>query len=215
MTEQAAPNIGRDLRRIHRAITRGLAVLTEAGPGYAAGSFHGGTTREGFWKYCQGLEANLHSHHLTEDDLFFPYAGALVPQADVELLRAEHAGMTELLGAVRSAREAGSAAALLPPLGRLAALWRMHIAREEAWFSPEVMGRVMTVPEHIELAQRLAAHSAAHAEPAPLSVPFVLYNLEGEDRAHFLRVMPAEVTQHLVPVVWQAEWAPMRPFLLP
>jgi hypothetical protein len=72
----------------------------------------------------------------------------------------------------------------------------------------------MTIPEHIDMAQKAAAHSQQHSQPAPLAVPFLLYNLEGEDRAFFLAVMPPEVTQQLVPVVWKEEWAPMKPFLL-
>ena len=105
MSDQPMPNIGRDLQRIHRVITRGLAVLQEKGPAFADSGF---------------------------------------------------------------------------PLG-----------------------------------QKAAAHSAAHAQPAPWAVPFLLYNLEMEDRAHFLSVMPAELTQQLVPVVWKDEWAAMKPFLLP
>jgi hypothetical protein len=42
----------------------------------------------------------------------------------------------------------------------------------------------------------------------------MLYNLEGADRAHFMAVLPPEITQQLVPVVWKDEWAPMKPFLL-
>jgi hypothetical protein len=47
-----------------------------------------------------------------------------------------------------------------------------------------------------------------------LAVPFLLYNVESDDRAHFFAVMPPEITQQLVPVVWKDEWASMKPFLL-
>jgi hypothetical protein len=96
----------------------------------------------------------------------------------------------------------------------MSVLWQPHIGIEEVVFSPEVAAEVMTVPETIEMAQKAAAHSAQHSEPAPLSIPFLLYNLEGDDRAHFVAVLPPELTQQLVPVVWKDEWAPMKPFLL-
>ena len=37
---------------------------------------------------------------------------------------------------------------------------------------------------------------------------------KADDRAYFLAVMPPEVTQQLVPVVWKDEWASIKPFLL-
>ena len=61
----------------------------------------------------------------------------------------------------------------------------------------------------------LVTGTGLRAKPAPLSVPFLLYNSEPEDRAAFSSFMPPELTQQLVPIVWQDEWAPMKPFLFP
>ncbi|HSJ59402.1 MAG TPA: hypothetical protein VLC95_19610 [Anaerolineae bacterium] len=47
-----------------------------------------------------------------------------------------------------------------------------------------------------------------------MSVPFLLYSVEGDDRAFYRGVMPPELTQQLVPIAWKDEWAPMMPFLL-
>jgi hemerythrin-like domain-containing protein len=214
MTEMPKPNIGRDLKRIHRAISRGLAVALDNCQAFAQGGFPDDATREGFWKYCQGLEANAHGHHVTEDDLFFPFLRDRLPGTDFDGLMAEHEEMQGFLDGMRAAREAGSLAAMQRALAGMTGLWHPHIAKEETDFSPEVAAEVMTIPEHIDMAQKAAAHSQQHSQPAPLAVPFLLYNLEGEDRAFFLAVMPPEVTQQLVPVVWKEEWAPMRPFLL-
>lgn len=208
------PNLAVDLQRIHRCITRGLAVAQENCRAFVESGFPDAATAEGFWKYCQGLEANTHGHHMTEDDLFFPCMRELLPDVDWDELMVEHQEMQAILDQMRAAREAGSLAELDAALPRMAALWQPHIGKEESAFSPEVGAELMTIQEHIELAQKAAAHSQEHAQPAPLAVPFLLYNLEGEDRAHFLRVMPPEVTQNLVPVVWQEIWAPMKPFLL-
>jgi hemerythrin-like domain-containing protein len=207
------PNLGRDLQRIHRCITRGLAVARENCQNFAGG-FPDDATRVGFWKYCHGLEANAHGHHVTEDEIVFPYLRDLLPGTDFDELMVEHQQMHGFLAEMRTAREDGSLPDMHRALSQMSDLWLPHIAKEEADFSPEVAAEVMTVPEHIEMAQKSAAHSQKHAQPAPLAVPFLLYNLEADDRAHFFAVMPSEVTQQLVPIVWKAEWAPMKPFLL-
>jgi hemerythrin-like domain-containing protein len=214
MSEKPLPNIGVDLQRIHRVITRGLAVAQENCQAFTEGGFPDDTVREGFWKYCQGLEANAHGHHRTEDDLFFPYLRERKADIDFDDLMAEHQVMHSILADMRAARETGSLADMHRALSKMADLWHPHIEKEETEMSPEIAAEVMSVPEHIEMAQKAAAHSQEYAQPAPLAVPFLLYNLKGDDRAHFLAVMPPEVTQHLVPVVWKDEWAPMRPFLL-
>jgi len=63
--------------------------------------------------------------------------------------------------------------------------------------------------------QQAAQHGMAHAGPDYLAAPFILHNLEAEDRAHMAGEMPPIVSQELVPVVWKDQWAPMKPFLLP
>lgn len=214
MSEQPKPNIGADLQRVHRAVTRGLAVAQENCQAFAESGFPDEATREGFWKYCQGLEAIAHSHHVTEDDLFFPYLAERMPDTDFDELAAEHQVMHGILAEMRAAREAESPAEMGSALARMAELWHPHIEKEEGQFSPEVAAELMAVPEHIDLAQKAAALSQEHAQPGPLAIPFLLYNLEGGDRAHFFAVMPPEITQQLVPVVWKDEWAPMKPFLL-
>jgi len=214
MSEKPKPNIGLDLQRIHRVITRGLAVSQDNCQAFAESGFPDDTTREGFWKYCQALEANAHGHHVTEDDLFFPYLRERMPDTDFDELTAEHQEMRGILAEMQAAREAASLANMHRALSKMADLWHPHIEKEEAEFSPEIAAEVMTIPEQIDMAQKAAAHSQEHAQPAPLAVPFLLYNLEADDRAYFLAVMPPEVTQQLVPVVWKDEWAPMKSFLL-
>ena len=214
MSEKPLPNMGADLQRIHRVITRGLAVSQQNCQAFAESGFPDATTAEGFWKYCLGLEANARSHHLAEDDLFFPYLRERLPDVDFEALMAEHQEMHEILDEMQAAREAGSLDAMQRALSRMAELWHSHIAVEEAEFSPEVAAKISTVPETIEMAQKAAALSQEHAQPAPLAVPFLLYNLEGDDRAYFMAAMPEQITQQLVPIVWKDEWAAMKPFLL-
>ena len=214
MSEKPMPNIGADLQRIHRVVTRGLSVAQENCQTFASNGFPDEATREGFWKYCLGLEAIALGHHLAEDELFFPYLRERLPATDFDSLEAEHQQMLATLEKMRQARESGSLEALGTALSEMNALWHPHIEQEETQFSPEIAAEVMTVQEHISLAQQAAVFSQQHTNPAPLAIPFLFYNLEGDDRAHFMRVMPPEITQQLVPVVWKDEWAPMKPFLL-
>jgi hemerythrin-like domain-containing protein len=208
------PNFAFDLLRIHRVITRGLTVLEEKCRAFAENGFPDDTTREGFWKYCQALEGIIQAHHSAEDNIFFPFVEPRLSERDIARLRVEHHALAAILNQMKAMREAGSVADLRPELSKLAGVWYPHIHKEETWFSPEIMGQVMTAPEHIDMAQKVAAHSAAHAQPAPLCVPFMLYNAEAEDRAVYLKNMPPELTQQLVPIVWKDEWAPMKLFLL-
>lgn len=214
MSERPVPNIGVDLQRIHRVITRGLAVAQENCQAFATGGYPDDSTAEGFWKYCLGLEAVINAHHTSEDDLFFPFLRDRMPGYDFDALTAEHEKMHGILGEMRVARESGSLADLDAALTKMSVLWQPHYQTEEAAFTPQVAAEVMTVPESIEMAQKAGAHAAEHAQPAPLAVPFVFYNLEGADREQMMATMPTEVTQQLVPVVWKDEWAPMKPFLL-
>ena len=73
---------------------------------------------------------------------------------------------------------------------------------------------MISVDEHIRLAQLFAKLSQEHAQPDYLVVPFILYNLAPEDRAIMAGSMPPVVTQELVPKAWKEKWAPMQPFLL-
>lgn len=214
MSERPKPNIGNDLVRIHKVITRGLTVAQENCQRFVEDGFPDGATQEGFWKFCQALEAQALGHHRTEDDLFFPFIEERLPETDFEKLKAEHQTMHAVLDDMRAARESGSLSELNDALTRMSSMWNRHIVEEESVFSPQIAAEIMTIPEHIDLAQKAAAHSQEHAQPAPLTVPFLLYNLEAEDRAHFEAVLPQEVIQQLVPVVWKKQWAPMKPFFL-
>jgi hypothetical protein len=214
MSEQPKPNAGVDLQRIHRVVSRGLEVAQENCTAFASSGFPDAAAAEGFWKYCLALEAITHGHHLTEDELFFPFLRGRMPDTDFDQLEAEHQAMHGILAEMRAAREAGSLADMQAVLAKMAEMWYPHIEAEETDFSPEVADEVLSIPETIDLAQKAGAHSQEHSQPAPLTIPFLLYNLEGADRAYMMATMPPEVTQQLVPVVWKDEWAPMQPFLL-
>jgi hemerythrin-like domain-containing protein len=222
MSELNKPNVGADLARIHRVITRGLNVSIERSQSFAQEGYPDEAAREGFVSYVRAFVSVLHSHHLTEDDVAFPYFRAIMPDVPYDSLTAEHQKMVVVLDEIEAA--IGEVAAdeqvgeslndLNRALTKIAELWHPHIQKEEAHLRPEEVGVLIDLEEQIRLAKVFAEHSQEHSGPDYLVVPFLLYNLSVEDRAVMSQAMPPVVTQQLVPVVWKEKWEPMSPFLL-
>jgi hypothetical protein len=216
------PNVAEGMLAIHRAVTRGLQVAVENAWRFENNNFPDETTQAGYFNYIRALASVLHSHHLTEDDLAFPYFKVLLPEMPVEQLSAQHQEMIPLLDAVQAAlaqcEAAGGAPgelqALSTSLEKLNSLWLPHIAIEEEHFTVQRVGALLPVQEQVRLLQEFGKHTETHSGPPYLTVPFILYNLSQEMRAVMARGMPEEVTSHLVPVVWKEHWASMKPFLL-
>jgi hypothetical protein len=165
----------------------------------------------------------LHAHHLTEDDLVFPYFREKMPEVPFDLLSAQHREMVPLLEEINRSIEAmtahketsGSLYSLNRNLSRITEIWHPHIKTEEDHFTKERVDALIKMDEHIRLCGLFAEHGRKHAGPDYLIVPFLLYNLPPDKRADLVRMLPPMVTQQLVPVVWKEKWEPMRPFLLP
>jgi hemerythrin-like domain-containing protein len=221
MTQPNQPNIAADLIRIHSVVNRGLSVSLEHGQTFAREGFPDDATREGFVRYVQSLVSVLNAHHLGEDELAFPYLRDLLPDAPFDLLSEQHQQMVPILDETAAANEAVAAGGesqsvtdVVRALTQVDELWHPHIQIEEEQFTVERGAELISVDEHIRLAQLFAKLSQEHAQPDYLVVPFVLYNLAPEDRAIMAAPMPPVVTQELVPKAWKEKWAPMQPFLL-
>ena len=220
-TETSTPNVGANLLRVHRAVTRAFDVAIGAGQQFAAYGWPDDNTREGYLNYVRSLISFLRGHHLGEDDLLFPYFRDKLPDVPYEQLGREHHALEALLvkleGNLAGEEPPGSTQSLAELLGGLQAargLWHPHIRLEEEHLSAEILGPLLPAEEHVRLGRASAEHSQAHAGPDYLVVPFFLYNLEQGDRAALVRIMPPIVTQELVPHVWLDKWASMKPFLL-
>jgi hemerythrin-like domain-containing protein len=199
-----------------------LDVAIEHSQTFARQGYPDASIREGFISYVRSLASVLHAHHLTEDDLAFPYFRDKMPDAPFDSLTADHREMTSFLekidGLIEDVEGGAQAAEPLNDLKRVLTqvrgLWHPHIELEEDHLSPEKADELLSVEEQIELGTRFAQHNQEHAKPDYLVVPFLLYNLPPEERAIFSQGMPPVVTQELVPVVWRDKWLPMKPFLL-
>ena len=221
MADANAPNIALDLLRIHSIITRALSVTIEKSLQFAQEGFPDSATGAGFMCYARTFVSVIHGHHLTEDELAFPYFRQKLQDAPFDLLIAQHHELVHVLDEIKAAIEEVSAepqAAALNKLNqglrRLADLWHPHIGIEQEHFTAAKLEALIGREEHIRLGKLFAKHGQTHMGPGSLALPFLLYNLDAKERALFARNIPLLVTRFLVPVVWKSRWAPMLPFLL-
>lgn len=212
----ASPNVGLSLIRIHKVITRALAVSLRNSQGAGPQP----DWRDGFQRYEQTFYTGLLSHHDGEDEIGFPFLKTRLPDGPFEILSQQHRLMIPMLNKINAwcntgstAWEAAKLAGLHSALVDLNDLWNNHIPIEESQFSPSECERLLTPEENAQLDGQLAGHAAQHSLPSEHVLPFVLYNLEGDDRAAMALSFPPVVMQ-LVDSAWKPAWIPMQPFLL-
>jgi hypothetical protein len=221
MSEPPQTNIAVNFNNIHNIITRGLKVSIEGVQAVMEHGFQDESHREGLFNYIRALSSILNSHHLTEDEIAFPYFRELLPEAPFDKLMYWHQEMVKMLDEIKLALEKCAKndqlemnlGNLLEELTRLYDTWRPHIQSEAVEFISKA-DALVSVEEQIRLVGQFSEYGVKTALPHPLTVPFLLYNLPPEDRLVFSKDMPAEIVQHLVPVVWKDQWASMLPFFL-
>lgn len=216
MSEQMPANVGEDILRIHRVLTRSLTVSIQ----FLQQAEQPDNLHHGFMLYLRALSALLHAHHLGEDEIGFPFWRTKSPFAPLNNLIRDHLRMMPLLEKIEiwlnseSGWEAPHLRRLQGILEELNAIWLLHIQLEESVMGPEKATALLTPAENQQLALQLATHGQEHAQPDALVLPFILYNLPVEDRAMMAQIFPPLVTRQLVPVEWKPVWEPMKPFLL-
>ena len=212
---EMSPVVG-GLLRIHKIISRGLSVSIRKCDEYLVKQGMTSGEAAGFSMYVSTLRWVTHAHHLSEDDISFPYFKDLI-EAPYDLLKDDHNTMAHILESLEqcllpaSSNEAGK---LREVLGEFDKLWGPHIKIEEEHFTPKKLQAVIGMKEQIDLVKKLGEHSIKNSGPGPLALPFLFYNLEGRDREDFMKPIPWIAKKILVPVIWRSQWKPMIPFLL-
>jgi hypothetical protein len=223
MEDITKPNVAVSLCTIHKVVTRAIDVLIDHAKLYARDGFPDEVVREGFFKYLTAFVSVLQSHHLTEDDLAYPDFRDKLPDAPFELWTKQHEEIFELLSEIHeficeNANEdrvsSSRMGELLGVMLKLREKWHPHIRLEEEHFDKHKVGAMFPVEEQARLISRYSEHSQTHSGPPFLTVPFMLFNLPPEPRKFLMAAMPADLTEHLVPVVWKEKWESMKPFLL-
>jgi hypothetical protein len=212
---EMSPVVG-GLLRIHKIISTGLRTSIRKCDEYLVKQGIPSGEATGFSMYLSTLRWVTHAHHLSEDDISFPYFKDLI-EAPYDLLKDDHSNMARILESLEqcllpaSSNEAGK---LREVLGEFDKLWGPHIKIEEEHFTPEKLQAAIGMKEQIDLVKKLGEHSIKNSGPGPLALPFLFYNLEGRDREDFMKPIPWIAKKILVPVIWRSQWKPMIPFFL-
>ena len=215
------PDLAQDFILIHRVITRGLGVSINKGGEFIKTGFPTPELKRGFLDYIQTLAVVVKSHHTGEDDVVFPALKQKVTGAPYLQMALAHKEISSLLENLKKgfdqaadSNQPENFAYLIDQLQKLSFTWTPHIRMEEFHFSKSALAAALSVEEQGRISGAWGKHSQEHAEPSPLALPFVLYNLAPADRAEMAAGMPVMVTEELIPKTWKDQWAPMKPFLL-
>jgi hemerythrin-like domain-containing protein len=210
-----------DFLRIHKAITRGLNVCVSNGSDYIKKGFPDPELQQGFVLYLQILTTVLSAHHLGEDEVAFPALKLKLPDKPYEKLGSDHVEIEKKLVQIKntlpglaSADSQASLSLSVEILKGILSLWAPHIQIEETSFKAAAIVSAMTFDEQLQLSGKIGKYSQEHGGPPFFVLPFVLFNLEKEDRAVMASGMPKELVEVLLPGEWKIKWAPMQPFLL-
>lgn len=221
MSGQDTSYVAASFYHIHNIITRGLTISLASVREALQRGFPDEGHREGFFNYVRALASVLNAHHLTEDEIAFPYFRDKLPGAPFDLLTRWHQEMVGMLAEITQAVAKGEGNAqpgseladLENALSRLDDSWRPHIQAETDAFIIKA-DALIPVEERLRLVRLFGEHGQKLAVPPYLTVPFLLFNLPVKEREAFSQGMPDEVLQNLVPVVWKAQWQSMTPYLL-
>jgi hemerythrin-like domain-containing protein len=208
--------IAGSLLSIHKIISRALNVSIRKCDEHLGKHCIPPDEAAGFLMYVATLKWITHSHHLTEDDMVFPYFRDKV-EAPYTRLEGDHKVIARILVNLDKCLpeiSSGGVIKLRDVLAEFDKLWGPHIRIEEEHFTADKLKALGGMREQVNLVARFAEHGEKNAGPGPLALPFMFYNLEGTDREDFLIPFPWIVKKVLVPIVWRGKWKPMSRFLL-
>ena len=208
--------VAEGLLRIHKIISRGLSISIRKCDEYLGKKGIPPGETKGFSMYVSTLKWVTHSHHLSEDDIAFPYFKNHI-EAPYNQLKDDHSAIARLLDTFDQCLleiSANGVGKLHEVLVKFDKMWVLHIKMEEENFTSEKLQAVIGMKEQINLVKKLGEHSTKNSGPGPLSLPFLFYNLKGKEREDFMKPMPWIVKKVFVPIIWRSQWKPMSPFLL-
>jgi hemerythrin-like domain-containing protein len=210
-----SPLVG-GLLTIHKIITRGLSISIRKCDEYLGK--HGIPSGEatGYSMYVSTLKWVTHSHHLSEDDIVFPYFKDYL-EAPYNRLKDDHNAIASILDTLDQYLldvSSSGVGKLREVLDEFDKLWRPHIKIEEENFTAEKLQAIIGMKEQENLIEKLGERGRKNSGPGPITLPFLFYNLEGKDRKAFMTDIPWIVKKVLVPIVWRKQWKPMSPFFL-
>lgn len=200
---------------IHKIITKGITTSLKKCDEYIGKQGIPPEDAAGFKLYLSTLIGVTHSHHLSEDEIAFPFFKDLIT-GPYERLKDDHlliSGVLDKLDKCLPEISAGEPVNLRNALIELENLWVPHIKIEEDNFTADKVHAVVGLKEQENITEKLSGHGRKNSGPGPTVLPFLIYNLEGSDRDAFASRLPWIVRKVLVQVIWKRKWAAMKPFL--
>ncbi len=221
MSDNKQPDIGKDIIRYHKIMTRGINTSNKHINESLKNRSLDPSSRGGFLNYVQTLLTILKAHHMAEDQVIFPYVRDIFPEVPYERLIEEHEVISTELNSINKAildlnsenDELTFLNKIKASMSVIAGLWPPHIEIEESMVY-EKIGYKLDPEENNRLRMEFIQFYMKHVSPDYLIVPFSVYNLESEDRVAMEQNLPEEVKTKLLPIDWKDKWAPMQPFLL-
>ena len=173
---------------------------------------------DGFKDYINSLVNVFFGHHHGEDEIMFPTFEEKIKDADFSELKKQHKELHPLAEQIKDKIDIDSPTIdnyreIRSLLQDTKDLWVKHREEEEQTVELD-LEPVLSSKEQIELSDKLGKHGQSMSNPATLILPFLIYNLEGNDREEFTSDMPWILKKFIVPVIWKKKWQKMKPFLL-
>lgn len=214
--------VASDLVRIHIVITRAIEISIEKCRIFKEQGKVDEILREGFINYLNSLLSLFHSHHLVEDEQIFPYFENHQLKAPYEVMKTQHEDLLPLLDNFENCINNLSSnfddqeliKQLLEILEKLQEVWIPHYQLEEEYLNDQNISSLISETEQIKLCFEFGEYASRHLNPDYLVIPFILYNLSGEQRKLMAEVFPPIVIEELIPNQWKEKWQSMSPFLL-
>ena len=173
---------------------------------------------DGFKDYINSLVNVFFGHHHGEDEIMFPTFEEKIKDADFSKLKKQHKELHPLADKIKDkvnidVPTIDNYREIRELLKETKDLWVEHRDEEEKTVELDIEP-VLSSKEQIELGEKVGEHGRSMSKPATLILPFIIYNLEGNDRAEFTSDMPWILKKFIVPVIWKKKWQKMKPFLL-
>jgi hemerythrin-like domain-containing protein len=213
--ENSSP-IVQGLNMIHKIITRGINISLKKCEEYVGTNGIPQGEAAGFFLYVSALKWVTHAHHLSEDEIAFPYFRKLI-EGPFDQLKEDHqkiAGLLDRLDEPLSEKSFSATGKLMEVLAAIKKIWIPHIKVEEDNFTADKVSTALGKEKQDELLEKLSQHGRANAGPGPLTLPFMCYNLVGDDRKSFTKPFPWILRKVFIPVIWKRQWKSMSPFFL-
>lgn len=206
---------------IHKIILRSIKTSFENVQNFIDSGIPNEQTCQGLFTYITLTSLMLDTHHCTEDDIAFPYFENSLPDTHFEWLHEDHDLITgfldELAPILETLKKTGTTLEKLQDLKdvllKIEDRWDQHYGLEEEEFI-NLIDSLDSYENRVKLIEQFFEYNKNLIKPYYLSLPFMLYNLEKEDRERWSKGYSPELLNQVETVAWKDKWIAMMPFLL-